>query len=160
MVRRGLCSPLSLLFAISMIAFTLWLLWFFLTQSSALSILLNWFPFVLFKLSFWLNFGVVCFFYNVLMDSSAFLLDLGLRKLEQRFYDLRQINIILHFIAVTQSTLQATKRQRTWDKEAMTNKWACICSLLFTRGKCRPHGSTPMAQEDLLSSVVFSLLWG
>ena len=82
------------------------------------------------------------------MDSSAFLLDLGPRKLEQRFYDLRQINIILHFIAVTQSTLQATKGQRTWDKEAMTNTGGRAFALYCLPGvNADPMGAHPWPRK-------------
>lgn len=69
------------------------------------------------------------------MDSSAFLLDLGLRWLEQSFCDQRQINIILHSMLSPPSTLETTKRLRTWDKEAVTERAGVFFLLTFYPGR-------------------------
>ena len=80
MVRQGLCHPLVTAVCVNMIEFTLWPLWSSRTLSSALSILMTWFP--LYFLNCYFGWLLKCsgfFFYCLLMDSSAFLLDLGLR---------------------------------------------------------------------------------
>lgn len=56
-----------------------------------------------------------------------------------------------------------SKPQRDWElgiKRRWQKEWECSSSLPFTRGRCGPHGSTPVAQEGLPRAVTSSLLWG